>query len=230
MKLSDYKFGTKLGAAFGFMTLLTLAVGSVAIVELSRINANTEEIATNWLPSVRVLGELRVATNRFRREQGELLLATDDTEVRTVNLRLDAAQNRIAEEQAVYEPLISSPEEKEAYDQYRQHLATFMANHAKLKALAAAGARNQEEARTQIRGALTSNYSSLAADLDQLVKMNDQGASAAYSAAQATYARGRLLMICLLTAATALAALLAVLITRTTTPNLPTDVIQSPSR
>ena len=49
------------------MVLLTALLGALALVQMSRIHANAEEIATNLLPSVTQTGELRVLLNRMRR-------------------------------------------------------------------------------------------------------------------------------------------------------------------
>ena len=41
-------------------------VGLLAVRNMQAINANTVDIATNWLPSIRVLGELRAGVITYR--------------------------------------------------------------------------------------------------------------------------------------------------------------------
>ena len=67
MKISDLRIGVKLAAGFLAVVLLTALLGAIALVQMSRIHANAEEIATNLLPSVTQTGELRVLLNRMRR-------------------------------------------------------------------------------------------------------------------------------------------------------------------
>ena len=49
------------------MVLLTALLGAIALVQMSRIHTNADEIAANLLPSVTQTGELRVLLNRMRR-------------------------------------------------------------------------------------------------------------------------------------------------------------------
>ena len=63
MKISDLRIGVKLAAGFLAVVLLTALLGAIALVQMSRIHANAEEIATNLLPSVTQTGELRVLLN-----------------------------------------------------------------------------------------------------------------------------------------------------------------------
>jgi hypothetical protein len=57
MKVSDLRIGVKLGAGFLAVVLLTTVLGLIALVQMSRIHANAEEIATNLLPSVAQTGD-----------------------------------------------------------------------------------------------------------------------------------------------------------------------------
>ena len=66
MGFSNLRIGMKLGLAFIAMVLLSLLVGVLALVQLSDVHEDTHDIATNWLPSVHVLGEMRATANRLR--------------------------------------------------------------------------------------------------------------------------------------------------------------------
>ena len=52
-------------------------MGGLAMKQMSDINASTVEIADSWLPSVRVLGEIRAATITYRAIVRSHLLATN---------------------------------------------------------------------------------------------------------------------------------------------------------
>ena len=64
------------------MVLLTALLGALALVQMSRIHANAEEIATNLLPSVTQTGELRVLLNRMRRAEAGMVGARTAAEVK----------------------------------------------------------------------------------------------------------------------------------------------------
>jgi CHASE3 domain sensor protein len=56
MGFTNLRIGYKLGLAFLVLVLSTLLLGAVALVQLSHINGNTQDIAGNWLPSIESLG------------------------------------------------------------------------------------------------------------------------------------------------------------------------------
>ncbi len=50
-------------------------MGFLAVQEMRAMNANTVDIATNWMPSVRILGELRSGVITYRNVIREHMLA-----------------------------------------------------------------------------------------------------------------------------------------------------------
>ena len=67
MNLSDIKISVKLGAVFLILVISTAMAGGFAMFELAKINGNTEDMATNWLPSVTLVGDLQTHLNTIRR-------------------------------------------------------------------------------------------------------------------------------------------------------------------
>ena len=67
MNLSSLRIGAKLGLIFALLVALTLAVGGFGLRQLSSINANTEDMSSNWLASIQYLGEMRDLLNDTRR-------------------------------------------------------------------------------------------------------------------------------------------------------------------
>ena len=84
MKISDVRIGVKLGLGFFAIVLLTLALGMVSLVQLSRMNAQTSNIAEQLLPGVAHAGELRVLVNRMRRAEAGLITALVERLLRSV--------------------------------------------------------------------------------------------------------------------------------------------------
>jgi len=82
MKVSDLRIGVKLAAGFLVVVLLTALLGAPALVQMSRIHTNADEIATNLLPSVTQTGELRVLLNRMRRAEAGMVGARSAAEVK----------------------------------------------------------------------------------------------------------------------------------------------------
>ena len=64
--LSKYSIRAKIITTVAFLLLALIGVGIFAILQLRAINANAVDIETNWLPSVRTLGELRASAITYR--------------------------------------------------------------------------------------------------------------------------------------------------------------------
>ena len=115
---------SKLSIVFKLLTVLSVlvlslaGVGVMAIGTMQSINSHTVEIAESWLPSVRALGSLRADINELRVAL-RLHLMQDTAEGKeAAEKRLASLQARIDQTRKVYEPLITSAEERSLYEQW----------------------------------------------------------------------------------------------------------------
>ena len=118
------------------MVLLTALLGAPALVQMSRIHANAEEIATNLLPSVTQTGELRVLLNRMRRAEAGMVGARSAAEVKAFAEQVAARHKDLSRVEAVYEPLIDMPKEREVFNAYKTRKAAYVALQDKLADIA----------------------------------------------------------------------------------------------
>ena len=56
--LAKYSIRTKIITVVAFLLVAMTGMGLLAVRNMRAINANTVDISTSWLPSVRVLGDL----------------------------------------------------------------------------------------------------------------------------------------------------------------------------
>lgn len=115
---------SKLSIVFKLLTVLSVlvlslaGVGVVAIGTMQNINSHTVEIAESWLPSVRALGSIRADVNELRVAL-RLHLMQDTLEGKeAAEKRLASLRERIEQTRKVYEPLITSAEERSIYGQW----------------------------------------------------------------------------------------------------------------
>src|ERR1700743_1796588 len=66
---------SKIIALVSFLLVAIAGMGLLAVQEMRAMNTNTVDITTNWMPSVRVLGELRAAVITYRNVIREHMLA-----------------------------------------------------------------------------------------------------------------------------------------------------------
>ena len=110
--MSALSIRAKVIAVIAFMLIAMSGMGLLAIRSMQAINAHTVEIASSWLPSVRVLGELRADINLFRIALRAHVMA-ETLEAKAANdKRLAGILERIAKDRKAYEPMITSPEER----------------------------------------------------------------------------------------------------------------------
>src|SRR4029079_301700 len=56
----------KIISVVAFLLVAMTGMGLLAVMKMRSMNANTTDITTNWMPSVRVLGELRASVITYR--------------------------------------------------------------------------------------------------------------------------------------------------------------------
>ena len=104
--MSALSIRAKVIAVIAFMLIAMSGMGLLAIRSMQAINAHTVEIASSWLPSVRVLGELRTDINLFRIALRAHVMA-ETLEAKAANdKRLAGILERIGKDRKAYEPLI----------------------------------------------------------------------------------------------------------------------------
>jgi len=98
MRFSDWRIGAKLGLAFVLVVVLAAVLGAVSLVQLARIHAGADDMATRLLPSVSQAGEVRVLLNRMRRSEAGIVTATRQEDMQAA---VDQVQARLGELKAV---------------------------------------------------------------------------------------------------------------------------------
>jgi methyl-accepting chemotaxis protein len=116
--MSALSIRAKVIAVIAFMLIAMSGMGLLAIRTIQGVNAHTVEIASGWLPSVRVLGELRTDINLFRIALRAHVMA-ETLEAKAANdKRLAGILERIAKDRKTYELLINSAEERAIYQNW----------------------------------------------------------------------------------------------------------------
>jgi methyl-accepting chemotaxis protein len=209
MKLSDLKIGTKLSGAFLAVIALTIGVGSFSIAQLAKINANTTDIATNWLPSIRELGEIELALNRLRRSENDRVLDAGGSEEAAIDKNFADWKSKLEATQEKYQLNITAGAEREGYDLYRGHLAAYFDAHSKLIQISHDGEKSLPQSKAYLWGESRSAFNTTIDDIERLIQINNKGADVAYQSAQSTYGRVRAWVIALLVCTVVLAVFLA---------------------
>ncbi len=125
--MSRLSIRAKVIAVIAFMLVAMSGMGLLAIRSMQMINAQTVEIASNWLPSVRALGELRADINLFRIALRAHVM-TDSLEGKAAgDKRLAGVLERISKDRKAYEAMITSPEERAIHENWSRAWEKYMA-------------------------------------------------------------------------------------------------------
>ncbi|WP_426435098.1 methyl-accepting chemotaxis protein [Bradyrhizobium genosp. P] len=116
--LAKYSIRAKLISVVAFLLLVVTGMGLLAVRDMRAINANTVDITTNWLPSVRILGELRAGIITYRNVIREHMLAETLEEKLAAEKTLASVVEANTKIRTTYESMITSPQERGLYNQW----------------------------------------------------------------------------------------------------------------
>ncbi|MFG6465077.1 methyl-accepting chemotaxis protein [Pelomonas baiyunensis] len=206
MNPMQWKIGPRLAAAMGLMLLLLIVISAAALVQMQRMRFETNEITTNWLPSVATVNQINNNAADYRLAEYGHVLATDDADMAVKEKAMAAALAEFQKNNAAYSKLISSPEEQKLYNDFLSEWKLFMAVHEKI--YAHSRKNETDQARALLEGESRKHFATASDILDQLVALNTQGSEKAGGEAETAYKTARNVVIGIAVAA-ALLALLA---------------------
>ena len=192
---SRLSIGAKLFAIVSFLFLVIAIIGGFAFLQMRAINAAAHDIQAQWLPSVRWVGEMRVQSARFRAVLRDHLIVAD-AERADVDKNLAARKADFEKAAKAYQPLISSPAERELADQLDKQWQSFAGASAEVQSLANKG--DVAAAKEINAGKVVPIGRAMDGTLAKLVELNDKGAEAAGQGADATYWNAILMMTLIL--------------------------------
>ncbi|MEH2610216.1 methyl-accepting chemotaxis protein [Bradyrhizobium sp. AZCC 1693] len=200
--LAKYSIRTKIITVVAFLLVAMTGMGLLAVRNMRAINANTVEISTNWLPSIRVLGDLRAGVITYRNVIREHMLAETLEEKLAMEKTLATVIEANTKFRAAYEPMITSPEERALYAEWSKLWDKYKAGTQEVMALSrkAVGKIPTEAHELNTK---TVNKIGLEADavLNKDIDLNNRGADKAAQDAADSYASALMMLTLILGAA-----------------------------
>lgn len=171
--------------AVSLLIVLIAAGGVSSLFGLNAIQHNVVNMGTNWLPSVNVVNAINTNTSDLRVAEGAHVLSTTPEGMTKAEADFDATLATLKRNQATYEPLISSEEERQTYNAFKDKFAQYMQLHDQLFALSRQN-RN-DEAAALFKGQMRTVYDAFTHDLDKDVQINIDGANKDFKASSVQY-------------------------------------------
>jgi methyl-accepting chemotaxis protein len=202
----------KLGAGFAAVLLLSTGVGVYSIFQLGRVNNELNEVGANWMPSIRALADVRAGANDVRRQHLRYVLAKTPEAIAEIEGRLTKAMKSTQDAMAVYEPLISSPEEHALYQKFADGWAKYQQSGDDILRFSKAG--NKDRAIELLQNESYEQFGELTKDLNADIDLNQSGGEQACVTGNTLYRTARTWVISLLVAAILLGTVVAWAIAR----------------
>ncbi|MCF5736916.1 HAMP domain-containing protein [Pseudomonas syringae] len=217
MSLRNMNIAPRAFLGFAMIGTLMLILGVFALSQMSKIRSATEVLADSNVPSIKSLDRFAEVSIRLRVLSYRLLVNRDpETQQKTIEL-MAMRNKQITDAQAIYEKLISTPDERNLYSQYVQLLSQYRQLEDRLKTLTRAN--NIDELQGLLNNEMVNNSDQMNVVLRKLVEINTTQLNAVKEQASIEYDSAFNMVIGLLIAATLLTIVFAwMLIKSITTP------------
>ena len=212
MSVRNLTIGLRASLFFALMTLLMVALGGFALLQMQRMHAYSDEVDKNWLPAILASNEIGLATSRVRALTLRLLTQETQAEINDTLARMDEGKTALHAADGRYEALISSEQERAAYSQFVAARDRYMAQQEVVTELASSGRRQAAE--DAVSSKLNGYADDMVAKLAELTKLNQRGASAAAGKTSDVYGDSVKMVLGLAVASVVATIVLALMLTR----------------
>ncbi|PYC01611.1 methyl-accepting chemotaxis protein [Pseudomonas koreensis] len=212
MNIRSLNIAPRAGLGFGLLALMVFALGAFALLQMSNMRAQSDEVDNNWLPSVMAVGEMSQDMLRLRALTMRLLLNRDPKALEQNVAKLDELRSGLSEAQQRYDALIVLPEERVLFERFKGTEHKYLELQAQVLQLSAQN--RVAEAATILNDQMSPLADEIAATLRELVELNKQNAGLATEAARLVFKQSRLWVAVMIAMAALITIGLALLLTR----------------
>ncbi|WDG79515.1 methyl-accepting chemotaxis protein [Pseudomonas chlororaphis] len=212
MSIRSLNIAPRAGLGFGLLALMVFGLGAFALLQMSNMRAQSDEVDNNWLPSVMSVGEMnqdllrvRALTMRLLLNRSPQALAQNESKLNEIKSGMKVAQER-------YNALIVLPEERVLFDRYKAAERRYLEHQNQVMALSQQG--RLEDAVAVVNGEMSQLADDLAGTLNELVALNRNNANLATELARAVFNSAKVWVVVMIVVAGLMTIVLALLLTR----------------
>jgi methyl-accepting chemotaxis protein len=172
--LDNMRISRKLVAAFGALLGLFVLTSVLTLWLVGRMDAASDDISRNWLPSVMAVDDLEKQVLQHRRYELTHVLASSEGDIAATDKKIAGIRGDVVAAADKYSKLISLPEEQRLFQDFSNAWKRYIAISDNMLALSRRNAN--EEAFAILRGEGRVAFDALTEDLHKLVETNAAGA------------------------------------------------------
>lgn len=212
MNIRNFNIAPRAGVGFGLLALMVFALGAFALLQMSNMRAQSDEVDNNWLPSVMAVGDMSQDMLRLRALTMRLLLNRDPKALEQNVAKLNELRNGLTDTQRRYEGLLALPEERALFDRFKVAEHKYLELQAQVVQLS--GQNRVAEASTILNEQMSSLADEIAVTLRELVDLNKHNANLATEAARRVFNHSRVWVAAMIALTALITIGLAWLLTR----------------
>ncbi|AZC24137.1 MULTISPECIES: methyl-accepting chemotaxis protein [Pseudomonas] len=214
MVTRNLKLTSRALLSFGAICVLLIGLGGLALWKMGQIHDAALDLQTNWMPSVRQAAKIESGTLRVRLEA--LHYATEGDNQKPASLdKLGTLKTTLAQAIKDYEPLVSGPEEKAAYEQVKRGAQDYLDKLAVM--INSTQTNTAQQTADYINQITVPLANTLQASIEELIRINESGAGQSAVIAGDQFSTGLTVTWVIIILAIVLTILIATLFTRSVT-------------
>src|SRR6201995_325971 len=207
---AKFSIRAKITAVVAFLLIVMAGMGLLAVRNMQAMNANTVDITTNWMPSVRVLGDLRAGVITYRNVIREHMLGETIEEKDAAEKILQGVVDGNTRIRQNYETMITSPEERALYNDWSKKWDDYKKGTQEVRALSRKTPGHFPHEAHELN---SKTVNKIGIESDEILKkdidLNNTGASNAASDAADSYNSAFMILAAILGAAVIAGAVLS---------------------
>jgi len=125
MNLRNLSIARRAGLGFALISLLVALLGWFALIQMSTIRQSEVAVESKWMPSIRVVNDVRELMLRIRTISLRMALDPDPVHISEYRSQMDVRNQDLAKKLETFATFISSPEERQLTDQFKVSLADY---------------------------------------------------------------------------------------------------------
>jgi class 3 adenylate cyclase/CHASE3 domain sensor protein len=210
---SKLPFQFKIFASFILIILLAVMISMVAVLQFKSMHTSIKELNDNWMPSINQITVINKSISDFSILQYQHINATNNTEKRNIDEKIQFNRDQIRRSQAEYEKITVSKEEKAIYQKVLKLLSEYFAQNRAIIELSRSNKPEQAIAILQSPKAVK-NHDALGIALNELIQLNVIGGIEETKRSESIYFSASQTIVSFLLAAIVFSLIIAFAITR----------------
>jgi methyl-accepting chemotaxis protein len=202
----------KLIGAFGLLGLILLSVACLAVIQLDKLQTNTNEVYKNGLLPLVALSDLQDDVQRLRQDTYRLFATVDRKEITEIIEAARALDRDVAERNTRYLAGVTNEQDRATFAKFQEAMTEW--RHDREEKLYPQTLGGQREAGYQIAKDIAPRYEVAVKLIKEIIKANQESALAKYENSENVFRASRITLLALSAAGVVLGLALAWVIAR----------------